>query len=83
MSKVKYSDAPADVAAAIDTAVRVDDDFLPSPAYFTEMLAKEKISLNVDKHAVKSFRDYAKRHGLKYQSLMNQVLSSYSKKLQV
>jgi uncharacterized protein (DUF4415 family) len=72
-----------DIDEAMNAAVRVDDNFLPSPEYFMEMLAKEKISLNIDRHAVESFRTYAKRHGLKYQALMNQVLSSYSKKLQV
>ncbi|MCL2807423.1 MAG: BrnA antitoxin family protein [Coriobacteriia bacterium] len=82
MSAVKYTNAPADVDAAMDAAVRVNDDFLPSPEYFAEMLAKEKISLNVDRHAVESFRAYAKAHNLKYQSLMNQVLSAYAKRLQ-
>jgi len=81
MSKVKYVDAPADVAAAIEEAVRIDDNFLPSPEDFAEMLAKEKISLNVDRQTVVSFRVYAKKHGMKYQSLMNQVLSSYAEKL--
>ena len=82
MSKVKYSDAPADIEAAMDAAVRIEDDFLPSPEYFAKMLAKEKISLNVDRNAVESFRTYAKDHGLRYQALMNQVLSAYAKRLQ-
>jgi uncharacterized protein (DUF4415 family) len=77
MSKVKYTDAPRDVAEAMDVAERIDD-FLPSPEYFAEVLAKEKISLNVDRRAVEQFRAYAKEHGLKYQALMNQVLSTYA-----
>jgi hypothetical protein len=40
----KYSDAPADVDEAMDTAERVSDDFLPSPEHFTEMLAKQSRS---------------------------------------
>jgi predicted DNA binding CopG/RHH family protein len=82
MSKVKYQNVAADIEDAMDAAVRVEDDFLPSPEHFAEMFAKEKISLNVDRSALKSFRDYAKKHGLKYQALMNQVLISYAKKLQ-
>ena len=81
MSRVKYTDAPADIEAAMDAAVRVNDDFLPSPAEFAKMLAKEKISLNVDRQTVDEFRAAAKKHGLKYQVLMNQVLSSYAKSL--
>ncbi|MDR1183283.1 MAG: BrnA antitoxin family protein [Coriobacteriales bacterium] len=80
MSKVRYHNAPADVEAAIDAAVRVEDDFLPSPEHFAKMLAKEKISLNIDRSTVESFRAYAKQHGMKYQVLMNQVLSSYAKR---
>jgi hypothetical protein len=56
-------------------------DVLPSTEYFARMLAKEKISLNVDKHAVDSVRSYAKKHGLRYQALMNRVLSSHAKRL--
>jgi uncharacterized protein (DUF4415 family) len=77
MSKVKYVDAPGDVAAAIDAAKRIDD-FLPAPEFFTKALAKEKISLNVDHQTVEQFRAYAKQHGIKYQAMMNRVLSVYA-----
>lgn len=83
MSKVKYSNAPADVEAAMDAAVRVDGKFLPSPEQFIKMLAKEKISLNVDRITVEAFRTYAKKHDLKYQALMNQVLRSYAEQLRI
>ena len=79
MSRVKYTDAPDDIANAISVA-EVVEDFLPSPEYFAESMAKEKISLNIDARTVRQFRTYAKKNGLKYQSLMNQVLSSYASK---
>ena len=79
MSKVKYTDAPEDIADALSVAEAVED-FLPPPEYFAEILAKEKISLNIDAVTVRRFRAYAKKNGLKYQSLMNQVLSSYANK---
>ncbi|MCL2174003.1 hypothetical protein FWH58_01765 [Candidatus Saccharibacteria bacterium] len=85
MSKVKYTDAPADVEESLDYLLEHPssiEDTLPPPEYFAEMLVKEKISLNVDRHTLRSFRNYAKKHGLKYQALMNQVLSSYAKKIQ-
>jgi len=79
MSNVRYTDAPADTAEAIETA-EPTDDILPPPEYFADTLAKEKISLNVDARAVAKFRAYARLHGLKYQALMNQVLSNYADK---
>jgi len=72
-------DAPDDIAEAINAAESIDD-FLPPPEYFTDSLVKEKISLYVDARAVAQFRAYAKEHGIKYQALMNQVLSNYAKK---
>lgn len=83
MSKVKYGNAPEDVEMAMDAAVRVDDSFLPSPEFFAGLLAKEKISLNIDRQTVESFRAYAKKHNLKYQALMNQVLTSYATRLHI
>ena len=80
MSKVRYSDAPPEVEKAMDNATPVDDEFLPSPEYFAEKLSKERISLYVDTKAIIRFKAYASRHGIKYQSLMNQVLSSYAEK---
>lgn len=79
MKTVKYVDAPADIADAIEAAVPVDD-FLPSPDYFADKIMKEKITLNVDRGSLRLFREYASKHGLKYQSLMNQVLASYAEK---
>ena len=79
MSRVKYTDAPDDISEAISVAEAVED-FLPSPEYFADSLAKEKISLNVDARTVARFRSYARKNGIKYQSLMNQVLSSYADK---
>jgi len=79
MKSVVYTDAPKDIAKAISVAEPVVD-FLPSPECFAENLGKEKISLNVDKKALARYRAYAGKHGLKYQALMNQVLSSYAEK---
>ncbi|MCL2820944.1 MAG: BrnA antitoxin family protein [Oscillospiraceae bacterium] len=79
MKNVKYENAPDDISDALKVAEPIDD-FLPSPEYFAEALAKEKISLNIDAKTVARFRTYARKNGLKYQALMNQVLSSYADK---
>ena len=79
MNKDEYTNAPIEVAKAIAEAEPAAD-FLPPPEFFAESLAKEKISLNVDAIVVAKYRAYAKEHGLKYQSLMNRVLSNYAEK---
>jgi len=79
MRNDRYTDAPKDIADAIAVAEPVVD-FLPPPEFYAENLVKEKISLNVDARTLASFRTYARKHGIKYQSLMNQVLSSYAEK---
>jgi len=79
MNNVKYTDAPDDISEAIAVAEPVVD-FLPSPEAFAESLAKEKISLNIDARTVARYRAYAKRHGLRYQALMNKVLSHYAER---
>jgi len=79
MKKSRYKDASAEVAGAAAAGEPVAD-FLPPPEFFAESLAKEKISLNVDAIAVAKYRAYAKEHGLKYQSMMNLVLSNYAEK---
>ena len=79
MSNANYVDAPKEIVEAIAVAEPIED-FLPPPEYFAEKLAKEKISLNIDARAVARYRAYAKKHGLKYQALMNQVLSNYAEK---
>ena len=79
MSKSKYTNAQDDIADAINSAEMIND-FLPPPEYFTESLVKEKISLYVDAKALAQYRAYAKDHGVKYQALINQVLSNYANK---
>lgn len=80
MNRVKYTGAPPEIEKAMDNATPVEYDILPSPEYFAEKLSKEKISIYVDTKAIIKFKSYANRHGLKYQSLMNQVLSNYAEK---
>ena len=71
-NEVMYEDAPADVAEAVASAEK-NNLFMS----LDEVLArskKERITLNVDSDVVSYFRRYAKEHGAKYQTLMNEVL---------
>ena len=78
VKRVKYTDAPDDIEEAIKAAVPIDPNKVFPAEFFAKRLAKEKITINLDRRVIDEFRDYAARHGLKYQNLMNQVLLSYT-----
>lgn len=74
-----YTDVPADVKQSLDEAVIVAD-FLPSPDKLTKKTEKEKITIAIDKHSLELFKNYAKKHDTKYQTMINGVLGSYADK---
>lgn len=78
-STINYVDAPADVEESLDSATVVSD-FLPSPSELVSRVEKEKITIAIDKHSLKLFKQYAKKHNTKYQPMINGVLSSYADK---
>ncbi|MCL2500412.1 MAG: BrnA antitoxin family protein [Defluviitaleaceae bacterium] len=78
MTTVNYTAAPQEVAEAID-ASRPIVDFLPPPDVLIANSTRQKITINIDAIALTRFKQYAQNHGVKYQVLMNQVLSSYAK----
>lgn len=77
---INYTDAPADIEQALDSATIVSD-LLPSPAELvSRRVEKEKITISVDKRSLDLFKQYAKKHNTKYQPMINGVLSSYADK---
>ncbi|HUC88256.1 MAG TPA: BrnA antitoxin family protein [Candidatus Binatia bacterium] len=76
-NKIKYTNAPPDVARALKHAVPVKD-FLPSPDKLILKQEKEKITIALDKRSVDLFRYYAKKHDAKYQTMINEVVGAYA-----
>ncbi len=76
---INYTDAPAEIQRALESAT-VMEDFLPSPSQLVRKTEKEKITIAVDKHSLALFKQYAKKHDAKYQTMINGVLSSYADK---
>lgn len=78
-SKINYTDAPAEIEQALDSATSVKD-FLPTPDKLVHKVEKEKITIAVDKRSLELYKKYAKKHNAKYQTMINGVLSSYADK---
>ncbi len=78
-NRINYTNAPADIEESLDNAT-VINDFLPSPAELVRKAEKEKITIAIDKHSLDLFKEYAKKHNAKYQTMMNDVLGSYADK---
>ncbi len=79
MNNVDYTDAPDDVRESLEDPIFVDD-LLPSPEEFVRKAKKEKITIAIDKDSLDLYKQYAKKHNAKYQSMINGVLSSYADK---
>jgi len=76
---INYTDAPEDIERALESAAKMDD-FLPSPSELVRKIEKEKITIAVDKRSLDLFKQYAKKHNAKYQTMINGVLGSYADK---
>ena len=79
MTKVNYTNAPSDIAEALENAAAMED-FLPSPEQLVLKTEKEKITIAIDKRSLELFKQYAKKHNAKYQTMINGVLGSYADK---
>lgn len=78
-TQLAETDAPDNINEALDHAV-VIEDFLPSPEEFIRRAKKEKITIAIDKHSLELYKAYAKKYDAKYQTLINDVVSSYADK---
>lgn len=77
--KNKYTDAPAEIEKALESAESMED-FLPSPSELVRKTEKEKITIAIDKRSLDLFKQYAKKHDAKYQTMINGVIESYAGK---
>lgn len=78
-NKINYTDAPTEIEEALDKATSMED-FLPSPSQLVRKTEKAKITIAIDKHSLELFKQYAKKHNAKYQTMINGVIESYAGK---
>ncbi len=79
MKNEVYSDAPKEIEEALESG-EIVTDFIPSPDKLIFKAKKEKITIAIDKSSLEAYKGYAKKHKAKYQTMMNDVLSSYAEK---
>ncbi len=83
--RIRYTKAPKWVDEAFGSSEPIDPSTidLPSPEEFAcaqKRDEKQRITILLDTAAVTKFKKYATTHGLKYQSLINDIVSTYAKK---
>jgi uncharacterized protein (DUF4415 family) len=78
-NNIKYTDAPADIDQALESAMTISDALL-TPSELVRKVEKEKITITIDKSSLDLFRQYANKHNAKYQTMINGVLGSYADK---
>ena len=74
-----YSEAPTEVAEAINSA-KVIDDFLPPPADLLLRNDTVKVTISLTKKSVDFFKKSASKQGVPYQSMIRKVLDLYSQR---
>jgi predicted DNA binding CopG/RHH family protein len=80
MSSIIYTDAPQDVAEAIDRS-EIVDDFLPEPNELIGKTNKKRVTITLSERSVERFKSFAKKHNAKYQTMISEVIDAYSAKL--
>jgi uncharacterized protein (DUF4415 family) len=77
---IKYTDAPPEIERAIEMSQPIAD-FLPPPEKLVRKVEKERITIQLDKTSLDFFRDEAKKHGVGYQTMINNLISDYVAKV--
>ena len=77
--KMEYSNAPK---AMVKTLLEgeVVTDFLPPPSQLVKKQSKVKVTISLNTRSVNFFKHYAKKHNVKYQTMINEVLDLYAQK---
>ena len=81
MNKEKeiYSDAPKNISNVIMKG-EILDDFLPPPEELIRKESKIKITITLNSESVDFFKKHARENNVKYQKMINEVLSKYVQK---
>ena len=73
-----YEDTPPDVAAALERSIDITHLF-PPPEMLVLKTEKQKVTMMLDKEIIDFFKQAAKENGVKYQTMINNLLDAYVK----
>jgi len=78
--KIKYSDAPKDISFSKLVEIDANDIGLPSPEDIALSIKykPQKVTITLDARSVVFFKQKAQQYGVKYQSMIREVLLRYS-----
>ncbi|GHU08371.1 CopG family transcriptional regulator [Alphaproteobacteria bacterium] len=74
---VKYTEAPECINEALEYG-SIIKDFLPPPHQLARREKKEKVTITLSSRSVNLFKNYAQKHGKKYQTMINDLVDSYA-----
>jgi hypothetical protein len=76
---VVYTDAPVGLSKGLFEG-EIVSDFLPQPDQLVRKVSKTKVTITLDNDSIDFFKKYAKKHNIKYQTMINKVLYKYAQK---
>ena len=74
-----YTKASHNISQAIN-AGEIITDFLPPPEKLIRKEPKTKITITLNNGSIDFFKKYARKNNVKYQTMINEVLSKYVQK---
>ena len=80
-TEIGYSNAPADIAAAIRDSEFIED-FLPPPEELVLREAEVRVTLNLNKSSVDFLKEKAKESGVPYQRMIRRIIDLYAEHYQ-
>ena len=69
--KIQYTDEPMG-------ALRVVEDFLPSPEQLAVTEESVKVTITLSKESVEFFKSEARKHNTQYQRMIRRLLDAYT-----
>ena len=77
--KIIYTDAPRNISRNLADGKKVID-FLPPPEKLLRKEPKVKITITLNSGNVEFFKRHAQKNNVKYQTMINEVLTKYVQK---
>jgi predicted DNA binding CopG/RHH family protein len=75
----RYEDAPVEIERSLDEIAR-RGEFMPVDDLIGKV-NKRRVTITLSVRSIERFKKFAKRHNAKYQTMISEVIDSYSTRL--